>query len=113
MKKLILFCLAFLALLVPNVVNAAPGSNAKHFKVGKALHRTCSAIVFPERHPIRFFAGSGTGFLAGLEGVGVAVEAAGLGVQRAGVIIYDVGTVLAGGGFKKPATPAAPTPPTP
>src|SRR5258708_2466161 len=72
MKRVILFCLAFLTLLVPNAVNAAPGSNAKD--VGRV-------VTFPVRHPLATLKGF---FYGGLKSVGEAVDL----VERATAAVH-------------------------
>lgn len=85
------------------VLSAAP-AGAQPIHVGKALRKTAAVVSAPVRHPMTAtkasFSFTYTGFLAGVEGVGVVLEGVGTGVKQVGTYIYDVGEVLAGGKSK-------------
>lgn len=90
------------ALFLATALCLVPGAQAApKIHAGKALHKAAAVVSAPVRHPMATtkasFAFTYTGFLAGVETVGVTLEAVGTGVQKVGTYIYDVGGVLAGG----------------
>ncbi len=104
MRKIILTILAAM-LLTANV-------EAKSIKVGKSLKKCAVVVSTPVRHPLATTKavglGSVTGFLAGVESVGMVLETVGLGVEKVGGLVYDLGEVLSG--YNKPAPAPAPVP---